>query len=415
MTTLPDRDFRRHLYQAVDVQQGVDERQQEFYVPIYERPEMMAFDLVPKMADAIDLSAGQTVQLLSGFRGCGKTSELMRLQKELRLLGYEPAYMDIEDYFNTRLPLDLAKFPIALAAGFARAVDHDPNGPRRQRFMEFLSRVRPELKATFGAAGAGVEVSAVVRDDTSFAAAAVEAFNSNRRVLRRELHSFFADVLDEMDGTRPVVFIVDSIDHWRGASDRFDAVRDSVEEAFTELADDLRIPGLHVIYTVPIYLDVPGLGVRYDVVNVKLADRQGARFQPGHDALRDVLRRRTPDEDLDRFLPPSDVDRLIGSSGGHFRDLLRLTRETLLSARVLPGASEALAKAEMTIREGYSTTLTQEQIDLLKRVHATKTMFIPRQQTSDEAALVSLGAVLRYPNAEATWHDVHPLLRSLLA
>ena len=84
---MDDRAYRKAFYPAVDVQQGIDPRQREYYVPIYERPEMRAYDLVPKLRDAIDFSVAESVQLLSGFRGCGKTSELLRLKGELEGLG----------------------------------------------------------------------------------------------------------------------------------------------------------------------------------------------------------------------------------------------------------------------------------------------------------------------------------------
>lgn len=411
---MTERDYLKFFYQAVDVQQGIDERWESFYVPIYDMDGMTDFDLVPKMNRVIRFSAGQSVQLLSGFRGCGKTSELKRLQRDLQGDGYRVAYMDIEDYFNTHLPLDAARLPIALAAGFATAVDHDPTGSPRRRFFEFLKRVRPELSASFGVEGAQLDVKAVVRDDNSFAAAASSAFRDNRRVLREEFHAYFRDLLAALPADEPVVFIVDSIDHWRGSTEQFEGVRESVEDAFTELADDLRIPNLHVIYTVPIYLDVPGFVTRYDIVNVKLTDRAGALYQPGQDAMRAVLTKRAPGGDLARFAGAAEIDRIIGSSGGHFRDLLRLVREVILGADRLPAQSQVISRAEMTLREGYKTTLTREQLELLRHVADTKTTFSSRAQTSDEAALISLGAVLRYPNAQATWYDVHPLLRPLL-
>ena len=68
----------------------------------------------------------------------------------------------------------------------------------------------------------------------------------------------------------------------------------------------------------------------------------------------------------------------------------------------------------MRIREGYATTLSREQLDILKDVQRTHELFTSRERNSDEASLITLGAVLRYPNATKTWYAVHPLLRPLL-
>lgn len=413
VTSREDRELLKAFYQAVDVQQGSDQRLVDYYVPIYDMPGMSPFDLVPKLRRAVEFSAGQSVQLLSGFRGCGKTSELLRLKRELEGEGFTVAYMDIDDYFNTRLPLEVARFPVAVAAGFASAMQVNLQRPLLDRFWGFVKRIRPDLSVGVGIPGASLDVKAVIRDDTGFDSEVREAFRNNRGTFRQEFHSFFQDLLAEAGGS-DVVFIVDSVDHWRGSAEQFESVRESVEVAFTTLADDLRIPNLHVIYTVPIYLDVPAFANRYDVVNVKLKAQDGSRFDPGHDALRAVLTRRAPAGALDRVMAADVIDRLIETSGGHFRDLLRLCREVALDAASLPATVEVLARAEMTLRNGYSSTLTQEQLDLLRRVASTKSLFTPRHQGSDEPALITLGAILRYPNAENTWYDVHPLLDPIL-
>ena len=43
---------------------------------------------------------------------------LLRLKRELDHDVYFPVYFDVEDYFNTELPLEAGTFLVALAAGF---------------------------------------------------------------------------------------------------------------------------------------------------------------------------------------------------------------------------------------------------------------------------------------------------------
>ena len=73
-----------------------------------------------------------------------------------------------------------------------------------------------------------------------------------------------------------------------------------------------------------------------------------------------------------------------------------------------------LGRAEMSVREDYTMTFAQEHLALLAQVDKTKELFVRREQSADEAELVSLGAILRYPNDQATWSAVHPLLRGLI-
>ena len=46
------------------------------YVPLYQDPELVRFDPVDALARAIKWTSGESVQLLSGFRGTGKSTEL---------------------------------------------------------------------------------------------------------------------------------------------------------------------------------------------------------------------------------------------------------------------------------------------------------------------------------------------------
>ena len=271
-----------------------------------------------------------------------------------------------------------------------------------------------DVRAKVALGPVGVEAQLTIKDDTSFAAQAATAFRTNRKLVRQEFHSFFRDLSASLDPTKPIVFIVDSIDHYRGTGDSFETVRESVETAFNELAEDLCIPGIHVVYTLPIYVQVPTLGTRQDVVNVKVRLQDGTEFTPGVDALRAVLTKRAPGGDLDRLLGDTG-DRLLLASGGLFRDLLRLTTETLLQTRTtLPATDEILSRAEMTVREDYLTTMTQEQVSLVKQVHQSRELFAARDEGADGAALISSGAILRYPNDTQTWYAVHPLLHTLL-
>lgn len=417
MSARSDRDYRRDFYRAVDVQHGTEAHDQQYYVPIYSREGMQSFDHVPGMLDQIEFSVAQSVQFFSGFRGCGKTSELRRLAAELRERGYRVAQMDIQDFFNPLQPLDTAVLPYALAAGFALALDQDLNGTPMRRFLDFVRRVRVSAKGTAGVElegiQAGVEVATYVKDDPSFAAQAKSAFNHNRRTFRAEFHAFFQDLISEVGTDQPIVFLVDSIDHFRGIGDDFETVRASLESAFIELADDLRIPNLHVVYTVPIYLEV-GMGTVRHVVNVKLATRDGSPYEPGIQAMLAVLQRRAPDEDLARLLDDTLARQLVLDSGGMFRDLLRLTRTVLIDTATLPTDRAALDRAGMAIRDPYTTVLTREQRDILRRVDTTHELFMDKASKADETLLITMGAILRYPNDRATWFAVHPLLRSLL-
>lgn len=412
--TLSDVEFRKAVYAATGQRDANDPRQQ-YYVPIYDRPELAAHDVVGVVRDCVEFSIAESVQILSGFRGSGKTSELIRLAGELRQRGYHVVTMDVEDYFNTELPLDYGTFTTYLAAGF---VDNLPSGTAHgpkiaRRLWHFLRRLQItptiELPGAGLPAGGSLSLKVALQEDRSLAARVDEVMRTNRRALRTTLHEFFAEAAhDLMEDSPGVVFIVDSIDHFRGRTERFAEVRESVERVFSELAEDLCLPRIHAIYTVPIYVQ-PALGIRRDLLNIKVHDPSGEPFEPGLAALIDILRHRIPAGDVSRLLGER-TERVVAASGGLIRDLLRLTSEAALRTRDLPIDEATLTTTEGVLRQNMESALSKEQVDILRAIHASHQLTPTRAQWADAMDLMANGAILKYPNGISPWYDVHPLL-----
>jgi len=72
-------------------------------------------DPVKLLARAIEWTPGETVQLFSGFRGTGKSTELRRLRKHLKDEGYLVVLCDMQDYLNLSMPVDITDFLMAVA------------------------------------------------------------------------------------------------------------------------------------------------------------------------------------------------------------------------------------------------------------------------------------------------------------
>jgi hypothetical protein len=54
-------------------------------------------------------------QLLSGFRGAGKSTELRRLRRDLTQAGYLVVLFDVFDYLSPSAPIDISDFGIVIA------------------------------------------------------------------------------------------------------------------------------------------------------------------------------------------------------------------------------------------------------------------------------------------------------------
>jgi len=419
-----DREYRKAFYRALNVHQGArmlsKEEFERYYVPIYDQPDGPAGpDLVKEMATAIDFTTGGSVQLLAGYRGAGKTTELLRLCRVLDRDVYVPVYWDIEDYFNTELPLEEGAFLVGLAAGFVDNCEGAgiPKEKLTERIRRLLSRIDIEGGAALGASAGpvSVDIKAALQDDTSFRNQVKKALSSNRRRFKEEIHAFFDAMVDAMPEGKIPVFIVDSLDHYRGRTGTFDEVRESVESLFSVYSSELALPRMHVIYTVPVYAKPIGWdGQIWPVLNVKVSERDGSDCREGIDLLRQVLARRAPGGDLERLLG-DQVDRIIRASGGLFRDLFRLVSALLLKDGRLPVSVTEIDGVERQQRSYIAAGLSEEQWEILATVKETRQLRVPRERDAEAWTLQALGYVLCYRNGKIDWFGVHPLLDPLVA
>ena len=419
-----DREYRKAFYRAVNLHQGArmlseEEQFDKYYVPIYKHADGPAGpDLVNEMATAIDFTVGGSVQLLSGYRGAGKTTELLRLRRELDRNVYVPVYLDIEDYLNTELPLDGGSLLIALAAGFVDNCDEAdiPKQKLVDRMKSFLDRLEITEKASVAASAGPVrlDLKATLRDDEDFRAQVAKVLTSNRKTFKKEMHNFFQGIVEDMPSGKTPVFIIDSIDHYRGRATTFDEVRDSVESVFSKYSSELALPNMHVVYTVPVYANPAGWeGQIWPVLNVKVQERDGSECREGVSLLRQVLVRRAPGGDLDRLLGDK-IDRIIRASGGLFRELFRLVSALLVKDGELPVNSVDIDQVERQQRSHAVAGLTQEQWEIMRTVKQTGQLRVPREKSAEAWALQALGYVLCYRNGTVDWYGVHPLLEKLL-
>ena len=202
------------------------------------------------------------------------------------------------------------------------------------------------------------------------------------------------------------VFIVDSIDHYRGRAATFDEVRDSVESVFSTYSSELALPSMHVVYTVPVYAKPAGWeGQTWPVLNVKVQERDGSECREGISLLRQVLARRAPGGDLERLLG-GQVDHLICASGGQFRELFRLVSALLVKDGALPVGTADIDQEERQQRSYAAAGLTeeQEQWEILRAVRQTGQLRVPRERTAEAWALQALGHVMCCRNGRVGWY-----------
>ncbi|MEE8587234.1 MAG: hypothetical protein V3T83_20535, partial [Acidobacteriota bacterium] len=132
----------------------------DFYVRLYESSELSDDDPVELLARGIEWTPGESVQLFSGYRGSGKSTELRRLRRRLQQSGYLVGLIDLKDYVNLSEPIDITDFLMALCGGLSELLDDKEflgKDPKREtyweRFSHFLTKTDVEFKELSGKAG----------------------------------------------------------------------------------------------------------------------------------------------------------------------------------------------------------------------------------------------------------------------
>lgn len=218
-----------------------------------------------------------------------------------------------------------------------------------------------------------------------------------------------------------MVLIVDSIENISGTISNAEEVQAALERLFTSHADNLHLPQVHVVYTVPPWLKIraPGISGKFTgglqiLHPVKVRARDGARTpsEPALAALRSVVAARG---DWQRLLGDQAVlDRLALESGGHLRDLMRLLSEIVRRADRLPVTDVTVQRA-----------ITQVKTELLP-IAIDDARWLQRIADDHDASLLEISKlprlvtfldshlVLCYRNGDE-WFDVHPLVRNEIA
>ena len=445
MPTLSDDEFRKALFQQFkdEALLAHDDR----YEPIYEEhPDLRQSDQASHIRERILLSEVESLSLLSGFRGCGKSTELNRLADELRGQGYLVLYRDAREYLNLGDKIDIVTLLNAMAGAFSDALKKSEIGDALaetywSRFVKFLRRTGMSL----------TEVGIKVRTPHKTAEASVKLAFTSTPDFRDKLRNFLATRLGELDrevkaflqecraankkkrgAHARIVFIFDQFEQIPSTpafSSQQQAIIEDTTRVFSDHRHLLAFEFMHTVITVPSWLKFVAKGLEVDLVpNLPLWKKDESRTDrpETYRVLRSLVGKRFdkvgPDA-LSRFFGPAgsddihpQLDSLLAGSGGHFRDLFRLIREAIIRSRTLPLERSTADQALHTVRSSY-LPIAVEDARWLQRVADLRDSAYDRSKDEDVSRLayfMNNYMVLYFINGEE-WYDIHPLIRGEVA
>ena len=197
------------------------------------------------------------------------------------------------------------------------------------------------------------------------------------------------------------LFIIDGTDKLRGEDTRRFFVHD-VEQLLAVQA--------RVVYTAPLALKYEGnltskLDADLMLPMIKLQERDGGRFEPGLQAMKEILLRRA---DRALFASDAEIDTLVEHSGGHPRELLRLLKLCCEYSETNRVDAKTAVQAVRKLASEYRRFLEPEDYALLAHIdrggaHTGNDDRVRR--------LLYYLALLEYNDGE--WRRSHPVVRLL--
>jgi AAA ATPase domain len=388
-------------------------------------------DAVEEIATEIEWQDGGGVCLFTGQRGTGKSTELRRLKKRLEEAGCIALYADLAEYLLLTKEVEISDFLVSLAGAMSEQVQALYGGsPGNTSYWErFKSFLQTEVEFTeIGGSLAGIEIKAALKNDPDFKRRVQEAARGHVAQLVDQAHQFLIEAVQfvrQRSGNQhcKVVLLVDSVERIRGVGNEAMAVYESVRNLFFGHAEHLKVPLLHIVYTIPPYLSVLAAGAgtlmggavpRRLVSTHIFKDRSREPDPAGLQVLREVVAVRYPG--WSSLFQVAALDILAASSGGDLREFFRLVRLCLPAVRdqsQLPLSAEAVRPA-LNAARAEMLPIPADHLRWLHRIASTHDTCL--EKDADLPALAHFldnRLVLNYRNG-TDWYDVHPLLRDVV-
>lgn len=389
-----------------------------------------------------------TCQLFTGHIGCGKSTELSRLQKELTDEGFHVVYFESTQDLD-EMDLDLTDIMLAIARRVTQSLEEGNISLQPQGFKDFLKNSWNFLQTPVTLEAEGELFGSKYKGNTDgnlevslpLGIAKITAKIKSNPDLRSKLRQYMEPQANKMlelinqeiidvainqlkqRGKKGLVVIVDNLDRivFRpNASGRL-----LPEYIFIDRGDQLRKLNCHLVYTLPLGLifgneseilkNRLGGGVDPKVLPmVPVKNRDGSECVEGMNLLRRmVMSRAFPDVSTEEYITlitevfdsPETLDELCRVSGGHLRNLMG-TLFSCLQEDDPPISQNVLKSAIRSLRDSLSRGIDNDEWELLFKVVKEQSI---RGDKEYQDLLRNLW-VFEYVDTQGNWFALNPLL-----
>jgi hypothetical protein len=392
-------------------------------------------DILEAVGKEILYSDRKTCQLYAGHRGAGKSTELLRLQKDLDEKGFFVVYfaadeadIDPEDVQYTDILLACTRN--ILTAFKDRTDSQAVLNWLKERCEDLKDLLQTKISIDELSIEAQVsqfaKITTKIRSEPSERRKIRDLINPHTTTLTTALNEFIRDAKKNLpSGYHELVLIADNLDRIVPVTKTDN--RSNHDEIFIDRNEQLKNLDCHLVYTIPISLlysdraasltEIYGLPQVLPMIMVKTPENEP--FSPGLDKVIEILQKRLNTVDasksiVDLFESRSSLEMLCLMSGGHARNLLLLMKEALKYTTSLPITDKALQRSISELRKTYKDTIYANEWKDLANVHYSKEIVNDQLHRG----LLFNRCILEYRYLESeggsnVWYDIHPLIKGI--
>ncbi|MFK8186475.1 MAG: ATP-binding protein [Phormidesmis sp.] len=288
-----------------------------------------------------------TTQLFTGHIGCGKSTELFRLKGGLEQQNFHVVYFE-SDRDLEMADVDISDILLMIAHQVTQSMEAVGIRLRptylEKLFTNLLETLRSPLEISDVSFSVGIAaITARAKESPEMRSQLRQYLEPRTKGIIDAINDEILDAANEQlkaQGKKGLVVIVDNLDRIDPIS-RADG-RSQSEYLFVDRGEQLKRLRCHVVYTIPLALifsdELPRLSNRFGIAPkllsmVPVTTRTGEPLPRGRSLLQKmVMVRAFPTlKERDRwqqinqvFDTPDTLMRLVGISGGHMRNLMRL-------------------------------------------------------------------------------------------
>lgn len=386
-----------------------------------------------------------TCTLFTGHIGCGKSTELLRLKKELEEEGFHVIYFESDDDLEMA-DVDIGDVLLAIARRVSQSLESlqlaEPKGLKAilQGAAKILTTEIEFVGAEAEVAGMGASVSGDGEFSLSLGIGKLTAKAKNDSTLRDRLNNYLGPqknkLVDAINtellepaiarlkqlGKTGLVVVVDNLDRIDNRPKAHG--RPQQEYLFIDQSDCLKHLHCHLVYTMPLALKFSSeygmLTQRFPedpkvLPMVPIQFQDGQPCEEGLSLLRQMVLARafsqlSDEERLANLTQVFDslesLDHLCRMSGGHVRDLLRILNAWIKKGKSLPLQRSQLDDVIRSYRNEMTMHISDPEWELLRRVRQRKKV----SGDDDYQTMIRSRLVFEYRDRGESWFDVNPIL-----